>query len=180
MRVYKTKIKDCYIIEYDKYFDERGHFSVPFNVDYFNNQTGLDFQIVQENESFSKRNTIRGLHFQKPPFEQSKLVRCIHGKVTDVIVDIRKTSDTYGEVVTVELDEHDVKSVFVPKGCAHGFSTQSSAVFQYKVDNQYNKDSECGIIYNDPNLKIEWNVDRNHKISKKDLLLPFLKDLDIY
>jgi dTDP-4-dehydrorhamnose 3,5-epimerase len=108
------------------------------------------------------------------------LVRCIYGGVTDVILDIRKYSPTYGRVVKVELKGGDSQSVFVPKGCAHGFSTQSRAVFNYKVDNVYSKDSEGGVIYNDPELNIDWNVGKKPKISDKDLLLPFFKDLDIY
>lgn len=180
MKIKSTDIKDCYIIESDKYVDSRGHFQVPFNVGEFNQKTGITFKFIQENESFSERNVIRGLHFQKPPFEQSKLVRCIYGGVTDVILDIRKDSPTYGRVVKVELKGGDLQSVFVPKGCAHGFSTQSRAVFNYKVDNVYSKDSEGGVIYNDPELNIDWNVGKKPKISDKDLLLPFFKDLDIY
>lgn len=180
MRVISTSIKDCYILQWDKFNDRRGYFQVPFNQDIFNEVTGLDFNIVQENESYSKKNVIRGLHFQKPPHEQAKLVRCTYGEVTDVIVDIRKESPTYGGVVTVKLNGGDCKSVFVPRGCAHGFSTQTKAIFNYKVDNIYNKESEGGIIYNDPDLNIDWGVNKKPKISEKDLELPFFKDLDIY
>ena len=108
------------------------------------------------------------------------MVRCTYGEVLDVIVDIRKDSPTYGNVVTVKLNGGSNKSVFVPKGCAHGFSTQTKAIFNYKVDNIYNKESEGGVIYNDPTLKIDWNVKKNPKLSSKDLELPFFKDLDIY
>lgn len=180
MNLTKTEIKDCYIIEWDEFIDERGVFSVPFNVDEFNRKTNLDFNIVQENESMSHKNVIRGLHFQKQPYEQAKLVRCTTGEVTDVIVDMRKDSLTYGNVVKVTLKGLDNKMVFVPRGCAHGFSTQTDAIFNYKVDNQYNKESEGGIIYNDDQLNIDWGVEEEPIISEKDLLLPFFKNLDIY
>lgn len=180
MNLTKTEIKDCYIIEWDEFIDERGVFSVPFNVDEFNRKTNLDFNIVQENESMSHKNVIRGLHFQKQPYEQAKLVRCTTGEVTDVIVDMRKDSLTYGNVVKVTLKGLDNKMVFVPRGCAHGFSTQTDAIFNYKVDNQYNKKSEGGIVYNDDQLNIDWGVEEEPIISEKDLLLPFFKNLDIY
>lgn len=180
MKILKTKIHDCYIIQWDKFNDRRGYFQVPFNSEEFKDETGIQFKFIQENESFSKKNVIRGLHFQKPPFEQAKLVRCTYGEVLDVIVDIRKDSPTYGEVVTVKLNGGSGKSVFVPRGCAHGFSTQTKAIFNYKVDNLYIKESEGGIIYNDPSLKIDWKVNKKPKISSKDLELPFFKDLDIY
>jgi dTDP-4-dehydrorhamnose 3,5-epimerase len=180
MRVTLTSIKDCYIVSWDKIEDERGYFQVPFNSKEFKDLTDIDFKIIQENESFSSKNVIRGLHFQKPPFEQAKLVRCVYGNVTDVIVDIRKDSPSYGEVVKVELNGGSTQSVFVPRGCAHGFSTHTRAIFNYKVDNLYSKDSEGGIIYNDPDLNIDWGVKKNPKISEKDLTLPFFKELDIY
>jgi len=180
MKVLETSIKDCYIIQWDKYNDRRGHFQVPFNLDEFTKVTGIEFNICQENESFSKKNVIRGLHFQKPPFDQAKLVRCTYGEVTDVIVDIRKDSPSYGNVVKVKLNGGSCKSVYVPKGCAHGFSTQTKAIFNYKVDNQYSKESEGGIIYNDPELNIDWGVTKKPKISEKDLELPFFKEVDIY
>jgi dTDP-4-dehydrorhamnose 3,5-epimerase len=180
MNLTETEIKDCYIIEWDEFMDDRGVFTVPFNVDDFNRQTNLDFKIVQENESMSIKNVVRGLHFQKQPYEQAKLVRCTTGEVTDVIVDMRNDSPTYGNVVKVKLKGLSTRSVFVPRGCAHGFSTQTEAIFNYKVDNQYNKESEGGVLYNDPQLNIDWEVEQEPIISEKDLLLPFFKDLDIY
>lgn len=181
MKLTETKIKDCYIIEWERFDDGRGYFNIPFNVDDFNSLTGLNFSVVQENESYSIKNVIRGLHFQKPPYEQSKLVRCTHGMVLDVIVDIRVGSSTYGNVVKVPLHAGIQRSVFVPKGCAHGFSTKSkSAIFNYKVDNPYNKESEGGIIFNDPDLNINWELIKGPLLSQKDLELPFFKDLDIY
>lgn len=180
MKISETSIKDCYIIQWDKFTDRRGYFQVPFNLWEFIEETGVQFKVIQENESFSKKNVIRGLHFQKPPFDQAKLVRCTYGEVTDVIVDIRKESPTYGNVVTVKLLGMSCKSVFIPRGCAHGFSTQTKAIFNYKVDNLYDKSSEGGIIYNDPDLNIDWGVGKKPKVSSKDLELPFFKDLDIY
>lgn len=180
MKITPTSINDCYIIQWDKFNDRRGYFNVPFNIYEFIEKTGVQFNFVQENESFSKKNVIRGLHFQKPPFEQAKLVRCTYGEVTDVIVDIRKNSETYGNVVKVKLSGGSCKSVFVPRGCAHGFSTQTKAIFNYKVDNVYSKESEGGILFNDPDLNIDWDVNKKPKVSTKDLDLPFFKDLDIY
>lgn len=180
MKLTKTDINDCYIVEWDRMDDNRGFFNVSFNTEEFYDKTGIDFKIVQENESMSKKGVIRGLHFQKPPYEQAKLVRCVYGQVLDVIVDIRPYSTSYGKVVTVQLNGGLRRSVFVPKGCAHGFSTKNRALFQYKVDNQYNKESEGGIVYNDPQLNINWEVMGKVKISDKDLVLPFFKDIDIY
>jgi len=180
MKLTQTEIKDCYIVEWDRFDDDRGFFNVPFNTEEFHSKTGIDFKIVQENESMSKKGVIRGLHFQKPPYEQAKLVRCVYGQVLDVIVDIRPDSPSYAKIVTVQLNGGLRRSVFVPKGCAHGFSTKNRALFQYKVDNKYNKESEGGIIYNDPQLNINWEVMGKVKISDKDLVLPFFKDIDIY
>ena len=180
MKLSQTSIEDCYIVEWDRMDDNRGFFNVSFNTEEFYDKTGIDFKIVQENESMSKKGVIRGLHFQKPPYEQAKLVRCVYGQVLDVIVDIRPDSTSYGKVVTVQLNGGLRRSVFVPKGCAHGFSTKNRALFQYKVDNQYNKESEGGIVYNDPQLNINWEVMGKVKISDKDLVLPFFKDIDIY
>ena len=179
MNIIETDIKDCYIIESERFHDDRGHFTVPFNTDEFEERTGIDFHMIQQNQSFSEKNVIRGLHFQKPPFIQAKLVKCVYGSVLDVIVDIRPDSPTYGNVVSVELKGGYDRSVFVPRGCAHGFSTQSRAIFQYSVDNAYSKVSEGGVIYNDPDLDIDWGV-KNPKLSEKDLELPFFKDVDIY
>jgi len=180
MKLTQTRVQDCYIVEWERFDDNRGFFQVPFNSIEFQEKTGIEFNVIQENESSSKKGTIRGLHFQKPPFEQAKLVRCLYGEILDVIVDIRPNSPSYGEVVTVQLNGGLRRSVFVPRGCAHGFSAKNRSTFQYKVDNIYNKESECGIIYNDPQLNINWEVGTKHKISEKDLLLPFFKDIDIY
>ena len=174
MKFNKTDIEGCYVITYDTYVDERGYFAVPYNKDIFNQNVGYEVEFIQDNMSYSHLGTIRGLHFQTGEYEQSKLVTCTQGRVLDVVVDIRKDSPTYGNVVKVELGWSLNNQLFVPKGCAHGFSALSdNTIFQYKVDNPYNKESEGGIIYNDPTLDIDWRVsDYFKRISEKDLELP--------
>jgi dTDP-4-dehydrorhamnose 3,5-epimerase len=174
MKFNKTDIDGCYVITYDTYVDERGYFGVPYNKDTFNQNVGYEVDFIQDNMSYSHLGTIRGLHFQTGEYEQAKLVTCITGRVLDVIVDIRKNSPSYGKVVEIELGWKQHKQVFVPRGCAHGFSALSdNTIFQYKVDNPYNKESEGGIIYNDPTLNIKWRVSGYlERISEKDLELP--------
>ncbi len=174
MNFTKTNIDGCFIITVDSFVDSRGFFTVQYNKDIFNKNLGYDIDFIQDNISYSHKGTIRGLHFQKGEYAQSKLVTCIKGHVLDVAVDIRKDSPTYGNVVEVDLMFGLNKHLFVPKGCAHGFSVLSDdAIFQYKVDNLYNKDSESGIIYNDPTLNINWGVETiDLMISSKDLELP--------
>jgi dTDP-4-dehydrorhamnose 3,5-epimerase len=170
MKFIKTDIDGCYLITYKTFHDDRGYFSVPFNRDEFNDGLGYEVNFIQDNMSYSKKNVIRGLHFQTGEFEQAKLVTCTHGRVLDVVVDIRKNSHTFGKVVKLELGLGLERHLFIPRGCAHGFSTLSeSAIFQYKVDNPYNKESEDGIIYNDNVLKINWQVEPEKEIvSEKD------------
>jgi dTDP-4-dehydrorhamnose 3,5-epimerase len=174
MKFNKTDIEGCYIITYDTFVDNRGYFGVPYNKEIFNHNVGYDVEFVQDNMSYSHLGTIRGLHFQTGKYEQAKLVTCTSGRVLDVIVDIRKESSSYGKVVEIELGQTLNKQVFVPRGCAHGFSSLSdNTIFQYKVDNPYNKESEGGIIYNDPTLNIDWRVSKYfERISEKDLVLP--------
>jgi len=174
MKFNKTDIEGCYVITYDTYVDERGYFAVPYNKDILNQNVGYDVEFVQDNMSYSHLGTIRGLHFQTGEYEQAKLVTCTSGRVLDVIVDIRKNSPSYGKVVEIELISMSNKQVFIPRGCAHGFSALSdNTTFQYKVDNYYNKESEGGIIYNDPTLNIDWRVSKYfERISEKDLVLP--------
>jgi dTDP-4-dehydrorhamnose 3,5-epimerase len=174
MKFIKTEIDGCYLITYKTFHDDRGYFSVPFIREEFNNNVGYEVDFIQDNMSFSKKNVIRGLHFQTGEYEQAKLVTCTYGRVLDVVVDIRKNSRTYGKVIKVELGLGLERQLFIPRGCAHGFSVSSEkATFQYKVDNVYNKESEGGIIYNDAVLNINWGVDRGKEIvSQKDLELP--------
>ena len=170
MKFIKTEIDGCYLITYKTFHDDRGYFSVPFNRQEFNNNLGYDVEFVQDNMSYSKKNVIRGLHFQTGEYEQAKLVTCTHGRVLDVVVDIRKNSHTFGKVLRVELGLGLERHLFIPRGCAHGFSVLSdSAIFQYKVDNPYNKESESGIIYNDNVLNINWQIEPGKEIvSEKD------------
>ncbi len=174
MKFTKTDIDGCYLITYESFHDHRGYFSVPFNKDEFNQKLGYEVDFIQDNYSYSHKNVIRGLHFQTGEFEQAKLVTCTHGRVLDVVVDIRKNSHTYGKVVRMELGWTLNRFLFVPRGCAHGFSVLSdNAIFQYKVDNVYNKESEGGIIYNDNVLNINWYVDPGLElVSEKDKELP--------
>jgi dTDP-4-dehydrorhamnose 3,5-epimerase len=174
MKFIKTDINDCYLITYKTFHDERGYFSVPFNRDVFNQSLGYEVNFVQDNMSYSHKNVIRGLHFQTGEYEQAKLVTCTFGRVLDVIVDLRKESTTYGKVVKIELSPSLDRLVFIPRGCAHGFCVLSDkAIFQYKVDNLYHKESEGGINYNDSVLNIDWGINiKDAIVSEKDLLLP--------
>ncbi len=174
MNFTRTDIDGCFLITYKTFHDDRGYFSVPFNSDEFNKNLGYDVNFVQDNMSYSHKNVIRGLHFQTGEHEQAKLVTCTFGRVLDVVVDMRKDSHTYGNVVRVELGLGLERQLFIPRGCAHGFSVLSDkALFQYKVDNYYNKESEGGVIYNDIILDIHWGVLKGEEIvSDKDKELP--------
>ena len=179
MKFIKTVIPDVYIIEPSVFGDHRGYFLESFNLEKFEKNIG-PIKFVQDNESKSSRGVLRGLHFQKPPFAQAKLVRCIEGKVIDVAVDIRKGSPTYGEHVSVELSGENKRQLFVPKGFAHGFSVLSeNAIFAYKVDNTYTPESDSGIRYDDQGLNIDWGLTKEEvQLSAKDKNLSFFKDLD--
>ena len=133
---------------------------------------------MQDNESKSYKGVVRGLHFQRPPFEQAKLVRCVSGKILDVAVDLRTNSKTYGKSFSIELSSDNNKQLFVPKGFAHGFQVLSEiAIVNYKVDEYYNPDSDSGLIWNDKDLSIDWNLDIKPILSDKDLKLISVKDL---
>ena len=179
MKFIKTAIQDVYIIEPSVFGDNRGYFLESFNLEKFKENV-YPIKFVQDNESKSSRGVLRGLHFQKPPFNQAKLVRCIEGRVMDVAVDIRKGSPTYGKHVAIELSGENKRQLFVPRGFAHGFSVLSeSAVFAYKVDNTYAPEYDSGIKYNDKDLNINWGLTENEvQLSGKDKNLPSLKDLD--
>lgn len=181
MEIIKTEIPGVYIMEPKVFGDSRGYFFESFSQREFNALTGCnDIVFVQDNESRSRYGVVRGLHFQKPPYAQSKLVRCPVGKVLDVAVDIRKGSPTYGKSVAVELSEDNHRMLFLPQGMAHGFSVLSNdAIFQYKCDNYYTKESEGAILFSDPSLGIDWNVPTENMIlSDKDKANPLLKDFD--
>ena len=173
MKFLKTDITGVVIIEPTVFSDNRGYFLESFNKKNFEDKIGkIDF--VQDNESKSSRGVLRGLHFQTPPFAQAKLVRCIKGSVLDVVVDIRKGSPTYGKHISIELSEDNKKQLYIQRGFAHGFAVLSeSAIFAYKVDNIYAPECDAGILWNSPELKIQWGVNTDDLlISKKDSKLP--------
>ncbi len=183
MRVEQTPLKDCYIIHNTVFKDNRGYFFESFNQQTFARLTGLNVHFVQDNQSASTKGVLRGLHYQKGDAAQAKLVRVLQGSVLDVAVDLRKNSPTYGQHFTLELTDESNTQLFIPRGFAHGFVVLSeTAVFFYKCDNLYNKAAEGGLIYNDPQLNIDWGLSENELIlSEKDLLNPLLKDItDIY
>lgn len=179
MNVIKTDIEGVFILEPRVFEDARGYFFESYSKRVFDAEIG-PVNFVQDNESCSTRGVMRGLHFQRPPFTQAKLVRCVRGKVLDVAVDIRKGSPTYGHHVAVELTENNHRQFFIPHGFAHGFAVLSdTAVFQYKCDNYYAPEADGGISIQDPSLGIDWKIDPRHAIlSPKDLAHPLLKDFD--
>ncbi len=179
MEVIKTAIEGLVIIEPKVFGDERGYFFESFSQREFEEKV-RPVNFVQDNESMSSYGVMRGLHFQAPPFTQSKLVRCVKGKVLDVAVDIRKGSPTYGQHVVVELSEENHRQFFVPRGFAHGFAVLSeTAIFQYKCDNFYAPQADGGISIKDDSLGIDWQIPMDKAIlSEKDLKHLCLKDFD--
>ena len=176
MKVTKLSLDGVLLIDPDVFADERGYFFESFNEPEFF-KAGINHRFVQDNQSLSGKGVLRGLHYQAPPFEQGKLVRVIKGAVTDVVVDIRKSSPTYGKYLAVQLNEINRHMLWIPPGFAHGFITlEEETLFLYKCTNVYNRTSECGIIWNDPDLKINWGVGKP-VVSAKDLELGFFKDL---
>ena len=180
MNVIHTEIPGLAIIEPKVFGDERGYFFESFSERVFK-ELVADVNFVQDNESKSCYGVLRGLHFQKPPYAQAKLVRVVKGRVVDVAVDIRKGSPTFGKHVAVELTEDNHRQFFIPRGFAHGFAVLSDeAVFQYKCDNYYAPQSEGAIAWNDPELAISWGLPEEKVIlSAKDSLNPLLKEADI-
>jgi dTDP-4-dehydrorhamnose 3,5-epimerase len=175
MNLEKTFIKDLVIICPSVFEDTRGYFFEGYNKSKFSD-LGIEIDFVQDNQSFSKRGTLRGLHYQNPSFAQTKLVRVLQGEIMDVAVDLRKESPTYGKHFGVLLSAENKKQLLVPQGFAHGFSVLSeTAVVMYKCDQFYNKQSEGGIRFDDPALDIDWGMDLADAIvSEKDLILPNL------
>lgn len=180
MEVIKTGIEGVFIIEPKVFGDNRGYFFESFNAREFAEKTGEEVIFVQDNESMSHYGVLRGLHFQLPPYSQSKLVRVVKGKVIDVAVDIRKGSSTYGKYVSCEMTGENKRQFFVPKGFAHGFCVLSDeAVFQYKCDEFYHPEAEGAIAWNDPNIAINWPITAEEIIlSEKDKHHPCLKDFE--
>ena len=179
MEVIKTSIEGLVIIEPKVFNDSRGYFFESFSQREFEEKV-RKINFVQDNESMSSYGVMRGLHFQRPPFTQSKLVRCVKGKVLDVAVDIRKGSPTYGQHVAVELSEENHRQLFVPRGFAHGFAVLSeTAIFQYKCDNFYAPEADGGISIKDDSLDIDWQIPTaNAILSEKDIKHVCLKDFD--
>lgn len=180
MNIINTKIEGLYIIEPRIFGDARGYFFESYNQRDFDEATGCKTVFVQDNESSSRYGVVRGLHFQKPPYAQSKLVRVVKGAVLDVAVDIRKGSPTYGQHVAVELTEENHRQFFISKGFAHGFAVLTDEViFQYKCDELYHPETEGAIIWNDPDLNIDWRLPAEKVLlSAKDQRHGFFKDFD--
>ncbi len=179
MTFLETAIPGVVIIEPQVWKDDRGYFFESFSDAKFK-EAGIDTNFVQDNQSLSQRGTLRGLHGQAGPYAQGKLVRVVSGKVIDIAVDIRKDSETFGEYVSVELSADNFRMLWIPAGFLHGFVTlEDNTIFTYKVTNPYNKASEIGVIWNDPTLDIDWQVEeREILLSEKDLLLPSLAEFD--
>ena len=179
MTAIETKLKGCFIIEPKVLEDHRGYFFESFNQNRFNELIGKNIDFVQDNESFSSKGVLRGLHFQAGEYAQAKLVRVVKGSVLDVVVDIRKDSPTFSKHFSIELSEKNKTQLFIPRGFAHGFIVLSdTAVFAYKCDNFYNKASEQGLRYDDPSLGIDWKLPQHEFIvSDKDLVLPTLSTI---
>jgi dTDP-4-dehydrorhamnose 3,5-epimerase len=177
MKIIPTPLEGAFEIIPEVYKDERGYFFESFHQERFKEATGLDINFVQDNESYSTYGVIRGLHYQKDPYAQSKLVRIIEGEALDVIVDIRKNSPTYGKYYSTRLSGEKKNQVFVPKGFAHGIAVLSqTARFSYKCDQYYHPQYENGIKYDDPHLNIDWKIPKkDHNLSIKDARLnPFV------
>lgn len=177
----EQNIPGVWVIEPKVFADSRGYFMESFKQNEFEKHIGkVDF--IQDNESKSSYGVLRGLHYQKGEFSQAKLVRVIKGKVLDVAVDIRKSSPTFGQYVAVELSEENKKQLFIPRGFAHGFVVLSDeAIFTYKVDNIYAPQADAGIIYNDPEIGISWQINTEDiLLSEKDTKHPLLKDAEVF
>lgn len=179
MTIEKTFIQNLVVITPRVFEDSRGYFFEAYNQAKFQ-ENGMEYQFIQDNQSFSKRGVIRGLHLQINPFAQAKLVRVLEGEILDVAVDLRKDSPTYGQHFSVLLSAENKKQLMVPHGFAHGFSVLSeTASVMYKVDQLYHKDSERGIRFDDPTLAIDWQLSADEVIvSDKDLILPSFNDID--
>ncbi|MEL6918882.1 MAG: dTDP-4-dehydrorhamnose 3,5-epimerase [Bacteroidota bacterium] len=179
MEVKNTRIEGCFTIKPKVFKDDRGHFFESFNQKHFETAIGREVHFVQDNQSFSSRGVLRGLHFQQGDFAQAKLVRVLSGEVLDIAVDLRQNSATYGNVISILLSDTNNTQVFIPRGCAHGFITLSkNAIFSYKCDNYYDQSSESGLLYNDDFFNIDWQIPEEEMIiSEKDKLLPTFKQL---
>lgn len=170
MNFIECELKGLFILEPKVYGDERGYFYESFNQQEFNEKIGKEYLFVQDNQSLSSKNVVRGLHFQKPPFDQGKLVRVVQGSVLDVALDIRKDSPTYGKHFSIVLSADNKKQFWVPPGFAHGFATlEDQTIFQYKCTNFYQPSSEDCVLWNDSHLNIDWQLEQA-LVSEKDKL----------
>ena len=178
MKLIETPLKDCYVIEPIIFEDDRGYFYEKYNEKRFENLTGLNGHFVQDNISKSSYGVLRGLHLQKGEYAQAKLVSCLEGEVWDVAVDLRVDSPTFGQWYGVELTAENNRQFYIPRGFAHGFSVLSDiAIFTYKCDNFYNKESEGGILWNDTDLNIDWKLPTEViQLSEKDKIQPLFKE----
>lgn len=178
MKIKSLKLEGTFEVEPDRIGDLRGYFMEIYSERIFA-ENGLQTTWIQENQSLSTRpSTLRGLHFQIPPFAQAKLVRAVRGEILDVFVDLRKNSPTFGQWDSIRLSEENCKSVYIPRGFAHGFCTLSeNAVVQYKIDNFYAPEADCGIRWNDSDIGIDWNI-AEPILSAKDSALPLFKDFN--
>jgi dTDP-4-dehydrorhamnose 3,5-epimerase len=178
VKVEKTTLEGCLLLTPSQFKDVRGTFCETYNKQDFKAHTGIAVDFIQDNQSVSCFGVLRGLHFQRGAMAQAKLVRVIEGKVLDIVVDLRKNSDTFGKHYAVILDGENRQQLFVPRDFAHGFVTLSEkSIFAYKCDNYYDKDSESGIIYNDATLSLNWHLSKDDLIiSEKDLILPTFED----
>ncbi len=179
MRLIKTEIEGVVIVEPEVYGDDRGYFFESFSEREFAKLVGVEVNFVQDNESCSHRGVVRGLHFQREPYAQAKLVRVVRGRVLDVAVDIRPNSPTFGGYVAAELSSENKRQMFIPKGFAHGYiALEDDTVFHYKCDEYYHPEAERGIAWNDEQIGIEWPIAESELIiSEKDRHRPLLKDL---
>jgi dTDP-4-dehydrorhamnose 3,5-epimerase len=182
MNYIEQSVKGVFVIEPKVFGDSRGYFYESFKQAEFDEHIGHHVEFVQENQSKSSKGVLRGLHYQKGDDSQAKLVRVVKGSVLDVAVDIRKSSPTFGKYVAVELSEENNRQLFIPRGFAHGFLVLSDeAVFTYKVDNVYAPQADAGIMYNDPQVGIEWpKLDCEFLLSEKDTKHPLLKDAEVF
>ncbi|UDQ96948.1 dTDP-4-dehydrorhamnose 3,5-epimerase [Lentisphaerota bacterium WC36G] len=181
LKVTKTKLDEVLIVEPKVFGDSRGYFFESYNKERFQ-EAGIEADFIQDNESFSSYGVLRGLHFQKMPYTQAKLVRVIQGEVLDVAVDIREGSPTYGEHVAVKLSAENKRQLYVPRGFAHGFAVLSEEViFAYKCDNYYHPEADGGIKFDDESLNIDWLIPAKKMIlSEKDKIQPLLKDVSVF
>lgn len=181
MKFLRSPLSDVIICEPQIHGDDRGYFFESFRQDKLEAFIGYKLNFCQDNESKSNKGVVRGLHYQLPPFEQTKLVRVISGRVLDIVVDIRKHSPTFGNHFSIELSAKNKRQIFVPKGFLHGYAVlEDNTIFSYKVDTYYSPEHDRGIRYNDPNLDINWMLDtKDILLSQKDKTLPFFNSLEL-